>query len=226
MNLWAYDLGNGLNTSTVPTYTDEELSGNPAFKAQDSQPTGYVDVSGIVNWHYYGPLAGKDYKYIRKEINSRVQTIGWGNLTNDEKEIAVKIFCSAVSQSERAEVYSEAIQRQLSLLHFQAMQESRAMRYARSQAEAFLFLSQAEQDVIITDVIAESVAQKYLSFGREGTESGDPEGLFDYINATTGTKYAVGGLGPLGIRAQSWTPYGRTLDQLCDDMLDILRGLL
>ncbi len=50
-----------------------------------------------------------------------------------------------------------------------------------------------DADIIMNDVSADNLLELYVRNGREGTLEGDPEGLFDYIEARSSTKYATTG---------------------------------
>ncbi len=223
MKLGAYQISGG-NTSTVSSYSTADLEGNQPFVFGASLPSGYDDISGIEEWDKYGERAGADYIRVRSEIKGIAEPVGWSSLNSAEKAICAQRFFSFVTGTNRDEIYTEAEQRLYALKFFQCMQEARGVRLARSEGEAFLWLSEAQQQEIVDDIIGDGLIEKYLMFSRTGKYSGDDEeGLLDYINGYAGTKYASGGAVP-GLAHKGWAPHGRTLSELVIEMTNIIEG--
>jgi hypothetical protein len=106
MKLQAYIL-NGKPLSDYSGWQSSEVFG-PPFIVDNIIKDGYMDVSSIINWDSYGERL-KDFNYIRDRIKFFVDTIGFQNLSYDEKYIAAKYFL--VSKSDRDSVISEQDQK-------------------------------------------------------------------------------------------------------------------
>lgn len=210
-------------------YEKTDLGSNNMFEAiqdADAVPVGYQDISSIENWEKWGRVSlyngsHVDYKVVRGEMTALVTSTGWTNLTVTQKQIAAAWFC--VAKTQRDEIYTTAQQIQLGMLFHANSIEARQMRVAHAVMDVYNRFSKADADMIMDEVKADNLLELYVSNGREGTGKGDPEGLYDYIEATVGTKYASGGVVP-GMAAKSMTPInGHTLQQVVDHAMAILR---
>lgn len=226
MLLCALDIdGTPINDITVPKLSD--MGANPKYKAEASLPSGYLDISTIENWEKYGPYCFgqanfNDWKKLRAEIKALVDSIGWGSLTDPQKEIASEYH--TVGQSDRDSVHTIDEQIAHGLVFHSESVRSRIKR--RNYATTLLknYLDKADNDEVIDDMRDSKLLSRYTDFGREGTVEGDPEGLFDYIDARAGTTWASGGGSP-GLRAKGFTPtHSLTMDQLADKVLDKLKN--
>jgi len=96
MILSAY-LINGEPVGTVVTfYLESQLNGNPAFKVEETLSSGYADISSITNWDRFSGATGKDVKFIKRRIDLIRQSIGYNNLSLEEKILTNKYFASGV----------------------------------------------------------------------------------------------------------------------------------
>lgn len=218
MKLCAYSI-NGTPASDIGTWTSEDVGGTDAFvaiKDTDSVPTGYVDISSIENWDKWGYNAGCDYKLIRTEISKLEQFQVWANLTTAEKAVCARLF--VVDKSKRDEIYTTVQQIQLGLLFHKYSVECRTTRFAYASMEVYNRLAPSEAATVVSEIEADGLPTKYIQFGHEGTEVGDPEGLFDYLQSVVGTGYAT-----TGLSSKAYVPDGMTLPQLVDRIMDILR---
>lgn len=215
MKLWAYK-DNGTPVTDNGGWTASQLSGNAALQISDTEPsTDYADVSTIENWANYGHLI-KDYKYIRSRIAGLVVSIGWSSLSTTEKEIASEYF--AVGQTERNEVHTIEEQVTNGTAYHKESVACRQMRLDRAVSEVYNCLTDTDAETVISDVTG-GLSEAYVHFGREGTLEGDPEGLFDYIEARSGTSYVL-----TGLAAKGFTPTQGTLQDLVDDIMAILQN--
>lgn len=203
--------------SDLNTWNESDLGGNPPFQRVDTIPAGYQDISSITNWHTWGASTGCDYKGCRQEIKALTASIGWTNLTTPEKVIAGAYF--VVDKTDRDDIYTTEQQVQLGMLFHADSVEARKVRWAWVTIEAFNRLPKIETDDILNDISANDLANLYVYGGREGTLEGDDEGLFDYIDARTGTSYAS-----TGAAAKTLTPIGMTQVDFIAHCMDILQN--
>jgi len=196
-------------------------SEGPLFHQWDGQKwattSGYVDVNKIESWNRYGQLSGKDYKYVREKIKNLAANNGWNNLTLNQKTIAANWF--AVNQSKRSEIYTIEEQVQLGLNFHLSSIAARELRFRKASMEVYNRLPKTEVDVIVQDIKNDNLAENYIQYGVEGTNSGDPAGLFDYVNATLGTIYQL-----TGIAAQDIHPIEITKQRLISKLIDIVKN--
>lgn len=214
--LCAYKI-NGTCILDLHVYGVNDLNGNPAFISADTVPVDYEDRSSITLWAEYGMQTGKDYKFVRYQIMIIAATIGWSNLTASEKEIAVKWF--AVGKTERDEILTLDEQITQGYIHHRKSVESRKNRAEAVMVELYNRLTWLEVTSIINDIESSGLLNAYINFGKEGTLSGDPEGIYDYLNAEANTSFAN-----TGLLAKNYTPTGITLPDLVTKIMDILKN--
>jgi len=161
----------------------------PYLKVSTSIEVGYKDFSSITNWYVYGDKTERDYKFIRDRIIELFQSIGWTNLTLEEKQICSQYF--AVPKSNRNEIYTIEEQIELGSTYNRNSIESRKLRSGKASVEIRNRLIKSESNEILDDVfnVSSNMFNTYIENGREGTIEGDPEGLFDYIESRIGTSF-------------------------------------
>ena len=225
MKLYAY-LDNDISIGSGISYTSDQLillmakssidlNGRPAMQIGLNAPSGYQDVTSIENWDQFNHVIRKDYKFLRQQIKILVQNTGWTNLTQLEKQIAVKYF--VVSKQRRDQRYTMKEQIILGLVWHKESVKARQIRFDYAAMEIWNRLTRTEARTIVNQIEADALSNKYIQFGTEGIQKGDPEGLFDYIESSVGTSYENAGL--LQTR---YTPVGMTLVELSVRLIDIL----
>lgn len=187
----------------------------------ETVPAGFTEETTIANFDLYWTRGGIDFKKARAEIAVLVATTGFSNLSTDEKEIASKWF--TVSKTDRDTVHSQAEQEANGLEYHCRSMSCRNDRITLAETLVYSRLSPADAGEVIGDLRAEQVVDEYIRHGLEGTESGDPEALYDYVEGTTGTKYASGGALP-GLAHKGFTPDSGTLADLVTDIMSALKN--
>lgn len=180
----------------------------------------------IINWDKYGSQRLgcvpdlNDWKKLKQEIGLIFSAATWANLTTPAKEIASLYFVA--SKTERDQVYSTAIQLENGKeFHLRAVY-SRTFRIKTFMSVLCNYLLKADKDDAVDEMTSNNLLYSYIDFGIEGTVEGDPEGLFDYIDARAGTTWASGGASP-GLRGKEYVPIGITIEQLADKCLNKLK---
>jgi len=207
---------NGTPLTELDSYDDSTFGTNLPFTiidATDPIPAEYADVSGIENWWTFG-YELRDYKYIRYEIMIIAAVTGWANLSLEEKTIAAK--CFAVGLTERLEIFSVDQQINKGITHHRKSVQARSSREEAALSLLYAHLSPVDANMVVDDT--DNLMSVYINRGREGTTSGDPEWLFDYIEATPGTSYET-----TGFARKSITPMGMSLNDLVTAVMRILR---
>lgn len=181
----------------ILSWNDADLNGNEPFKiilSEQTMPEGYTDISSISNWYNFGLNICNDYLCTKGEIKELVTNIGWSNLTNEEKDIA--IICYSYSDPTEAVIYLMTVkgytqqQAQAFLLsawhkHHSHVVEACRQRwfYLKLIIAAFLSFTDAE-DLFDKN---ESLIFAYTDMGRLGKNYGDKkDGIMDMIESTNG----------------------------------------
>lgn len=204
-------------------------SGQPAaaaFVYAEAQPANYTVFNTIENINSYGfGVDGFDYKRVRDLIKIEVETIGFNNLTANEK-----IICAIHKIGTPAErlaavggdvsqliIYGDEYGRKL--LGVRKERIIRAKTEVRVRLDAVQVGSYTAPEVVLNE-ITENVIIMFENEGLGGVYDGDNlPGLMDYFNETPGTPYENNGL-----KSKTWTPEGLTdCTQLANIILDILQ---
>jgi len=203
--LLAYQIDGQTIGIDIQTWNIADLNGNDPFKRifDDQIPTGYVDISSILNWHLFGANAVNDYFACKSAIKDMVLEIGWANLTNVEKDTAIQYYSypdttSAViylmgkgytQQQAQGFVLQQWHKHHANLLH--------ACRHRWYYAKFVVpqYLSFADSEDLMNAV--EALIFAYTEMGRLGINYGDKtDGIMDFIESTNG--YLNNGLNEKG----------------------------
>lgn len=190
MKLFAYKI-EGVPFTNLDTYLDGDLEGYDALTVGTSATSAYEDISSIENWEKWGPDTGKDFKFYRREIKLLYEETTWEALTTEEKKVLSRMFI--VEKTKRDEVYTTEEQMYYSRIFHKNSTESRQVRYSLVASMLFNNLSKTDCFSVMDDIEENHLMVNYIHYGLEGVDKGDPEGIYDYINSTTGTSYASAG---------------------------------
>jgi len=104
--LHAYIIDNEAVGVEKTTWLQEDLNGNEAFISTDnSSETGYKNISSIVNWDNFFWNTTATFNNTRAAIQSIVDSVGFENLSMQEKKIAAKWL--TVDESTRNSILTE-----------------------------------------------------------------------------------------------------------------------
>ena len=186
---------NGLAAGVDMSHWENSLNGNQAFKiisSGDTIPDGYKDVSSILNWDLIGEIPANDYMVVRFEIRDLCRDKGWINLTNSEKDVAIKHYVN--DNPTDAITYLMSV-KGMSLQQAQGfvlmswhkyhakLLESchQRMYYLKLVVPQFVSLTDGEK--LFDDV--SSLIYEFTELGRFGISIGDKKsGLLDYLMST------------------------------------------
>lgn len=200
----------GTPIDDVTAYTPAQINGNISYVYADVNPSApdYDELTDIVDIDEHGVKTGKDYKYHRDVLKSKLTT--WGSHTAAEKTI----FCNHKigTQVERNSHVGEANAKLMGLNYAFKAGEARKVRLGYGITEIHSELP--DDSGAIIDASRDAVVD-YVFFGREGTVQGDSEGITDYLNS-------LGGYTSTGLSVQSYTPINCTLAELIDTVEDII----
>jgi len=125
---------------------------------------------------------------------------GFANLTAIEKKIVAIHFASTGTDvASEFPLLWDRVSNGMSSFHSNGI-ESREQRMRWCESLIYNTVLSATATTVINRIITPVTADKgslwsnYIRYGREGTQSGDPEGLFDYVNSVTGTTFVTNGL--------------------------------
>jgi hypothetical protein len=174
MKLYTYIL-NGKPLTEYNSWSYGDVFG-PAFLIGDQLPSGYLDVSSILNWDTYGNKL-KDFNYVKDRIKELTDQIGFGNLTTGEKIISAKYF--VVNKTDRDSVLTEDEQYEYWKILIIESQKSRFLRWE----EAKKYISYKLSPINSSD-LAKSTSElcnDYINYNIITKSKDGISGLFDYL---------------------------------------------
>lgn len=159
----------------------------------------------------------RDYKVARVALFMiMMQKGGFANLSLAEKRVASKWFI--VEKTERSSVHTHEEQ-VLNGVEYNAQSiKARKQRLTACMVEVYNRLTKDQINEVVATSNFNKIAYNYVELGQEGTQEGNPEGLFDYIGARAGTSWET-----TGLRVQPYIPVGMAdCTELANKLLDIL----
>jgi len=205
--LLAYQISGQTVGIDLSSWTDAELNGNKPFKfiySGQTTPSGYVDISSIVNWNKFGCQVVNDYLVCKHEIKELVVEKGWSNLTNAEKDLAIQYYAypdtiSAVIYL-MGKGYTQQQAQGFVLLqwhrHHGNVMNSCKQRWFYAKFIVPQYLSFTDAESLFNTI--ESLAFAYNDMGRLGINYGDKSnGIMDYLESTNA--YVGNGLRESGL---------------------------
>ncbi len=193
-----YLLGYQINGQTIGVDIDgwhtADLNGNKPFKiilSGQTIPAGYVDISTIVNWDKFGEADATDYMVVRFEIRSMCKEKGWTNLTNAEKDLAIKHYISDNPTDAviylKSKGYTQQQAQEFVLMSWHKYHakliEACQQRFYYMKFIVPQYLSLPDCEKLFDD--AHELIYEFTQLGRFGIEIGDKKsGILDYIMST------------------------------------------
>lgn len=157
----------------------------------------------------------KDYRALRAQAAEYVTTTGYDNLTEDQQEVALHNFI-APDYNIFTEMTLEDRLKYGAEFHINA---SAARQHREYILMTFFYnVLPLNQCFEIVNGDVQQLLYLYTEAGLEGTTVGDPEGIFDWILATSGTSFEETGLPT----RSGLTPYGFTLEQIVNIAYEIM----
>lgn len=182
---------------------------NSTFEKLTDYPLLLIDR----NWSSLYP----DYKAARTQLYIAMMTKGgFSNLLLEEKVIASKWFI--VGRVERNSVHTVQEQIKNGLIYHENSVEARKHRFNACITEVYNRLDDDQIKAVMIAMDFSKTVYAYIDLGLEGTLEGNPEGLFDYINARANTQFEM-----TGLKVQNYTPVGyANCSELANRIMDIL----
>jgi len=174
MKLYAYIL-NGKPLTDYVSWSYGDVYG-PAFLIGNTSPSGYSDVSSIINWSNYGGKL-KDYNYLRDRIKELTDSIGFNNLTTEEKIISANYF--VVGKTERDTVLTEEEQYDAWSYLIAQSQDSRFNRWEQAKK----YISYKLTPINSSDLAKSTsdLCNDYINYNIITKTKDGISGLFDYL---------------------------------------------
>jgi len=229
MKLLAYLINEQMVGVDIDSWDHADLGGNPAFKKSETVDAGYGEVTGIENIYKLNANADFDYKAGRALIKEKVIAIAgadfadWDSLSQAEKEIASELFI--VPKVKRDTVHSLDEQIANGINFHKKSTECRQDRMFIAMSEIYNRVDDNSCCCEICDDMSEPMSgtgdlkHLFTEAGREGTEEGDSEGMFDYIEGRVGTVFEG-----VGFKDKDFTVIGMAnMEELSDKLIDIMK---
>jgi len=166
-----------------------------------------------------------DYKKYRNWLKNYVVVNNFYSLSLDEQTLCVQNF--AVDRTERDTIYNEQDQINYGTIYHKKSVDSRNKRVSVVIAEIHNRLNEADAKQVVADLVHgvsgsdDNLIWKYESFGVEGTLEGDVDGLFDYVEARTGSAFS--GSGFVDKNYTLINP-SNNMDSMSECLMDVLKS--
>lgn len=163
--------------------------------------------------------SARDYKvgrdYIKSVILNKAETeeLAFDTLSTIEKQIAS--IHKVGLEVQRMNSLSIDVHNDAMVFYLKNTNEVRQIRSA--YAETLIRNELNALDRLQVMGISGEVFSNYLKFGIEGSDSGDPIGITDYLKAKQGTPFAQ-----IGLRVSNYQPVNLTVEELADKVVRIL----
>jgi hypothetical protein len=205
--LLAYQINGQTIGVDINSWGIASLNGNSPFKIINSGstiPSGYVDISSILNWDKFGENAANDYMVVRFEIRDLCRAKGWTGLTNTEKDSAIKHYISDNPTNAVIYLMSKGYTQQQAQgfvlmswhkYHAKLLEACKQrLYYLKFVVPQYLSLTDAEK---LFDN-AHDLIYEFTELGRFGIAIGDKKsGILDYLMSTN--DYAGAGMEESGL---------------------------
>lgn len=193
--LLAYQINGQIVGIDLKQWNPIDLNGNPTFRiitTGSTIPSGYVNISSIVNWDSLGEISANDYMVVRFEIRDMCRDKGWTALSNMERDIAIKHFISDNPQNEV--IYLMTVkgmsQQQAQGFILVSWHKYHAKLLEACQQRIYYMKFIAPQYLSLIDAeklfdSAKNTIYDFTQLGRFGIEIGDKKsGILDYMMST------------------------------------------
>lgn len=195
----------------------------------------YDDITSIENWDNYGNILCTDILQVRDRIKEELDVISWSGLTNTQKDIVIKYFLKETAKDDSTSNTEKAVYLMTSKGYSQLQAQGVLIQaygsyhpkevYAcnkRASTEKLYeviakYLTLADAGDLIK--ITHKLFDLYKTQAIRGTQDGNAgEGLFNFLESTTGTSYET-----TGLEQQGYTLNTGTYSDFITELMDVLR---
>jgi len=95
MKLIAYSIDGSILGIDIESWDDTSIDFNAPFQViQDASttPDNYSNISSISNWNKFSEGLINDYLVLKTEIKNIEVSLGWNNLSDEDKDLAIKYY--------------------------------------------------------------------------------------------------------------------------------------
>ena len=192
MYLLAYDI-EGKGAGIEVGYDASQLNGNEPMVISDEILPGYLDVTSIENYDQCANEIQRDYHTIREGIIEIVANTGFNNLSDDEKEIAIKytksvspqdgvpylMLTEGLSQEEATDQYYL-----LASIDIENTAKACEKRMRSPKFKVVLLKYLGVSGSIDFRIATRNYMHDYIDIALFGTDyEDDEEGIFDYMDS-------------------------------------------
>jgi len=181
--------------------------------ATNTLPEGFEDITSIKNIIDIGSALGKDYKWIRRQL----QAFDFDTLTDEEKLLVAQH--KATTETNCKSVLGSDYVNYMTRFDIKSI-ACRELRFSTAKSIFFGNVSLVDRYAVLGFLSTNTeLVNNYIQHGVEGTNDGDPiDGFFNYVEAT-------GVFALSGIAAGNYTMLnGLTKQDMIDLMMECLRN--
>jgi len=143
----------------------------------------YLDISCVEYWFKIGEEAGKDFLYQRAGAMGYIaNSQSFAELSEYDKPYAAQNFC--VDKSDRDTLYTDAEQEVYWKSYIGNSQNARQTRWDNAKSYISYRLDKANSNDVAQDTLL--LNEKYIYYGIESSSIDTVDGLFDYVNGSSG----------------------------------------
>lgn len=219
---------------------------DPNYELQEVVDTvNFDEVNDMVEIHLnHESFDGIDFKTVRGKMIELVYAEAgnnlenWDSLTDEKQNIAVEWF--TVPKSIRETVFeSDEVEFEFgNKFYHKKSVKARTKRWNAIVGDIFSsIVSKTDKIEIIQDVLYATVPKindvantivvnlfdYYVEFGMEGTEQGDGEAIYNYLDSTVGTSFELTGLRSKTFALNNYNGQPQTMATLCDRVMTKIR---
>lgn len=232
VKLCAYQISGQTIGIDLVSWNTEDLSGNsPFYVAYDGiVPQGYIDITGIENWHKFADNVLSSYQDKQKAIKLAFYNKGWTNCTNLEKDIVLSYHANPDlgNNNQNTQNIMYLLSKGYSMNqasdylvdcwynHWEKFIIECPSRFRKATKVVLRYVS--FYDASDLDITIESLKTRYMTTGILGLGYGDhKEGLLNYI--WSNYSYLGQGLEENGylLKQGTWTQFKQEIE---DNLID------
>jgi hypothetical protein len=195
----------------------------------------YDDITSIENWYLHSDAICCDYLQMRERVRTILDATGWSGLTSTEKDIIIELYMQETTKDDataNGEKVAQLMGKGYSLQEAQGILLKSYASHHLKEVDSCLKRANSEglytviaKYLILDDAgdlikITHKLFDLYKTQAIKGINDGNAgEGLFDFLESTSGTTYETAGL-----EQQGYTLNVGDYTSFITELMDVLRN--